>query len=56
MLRVLAKRGCARSVAVMRPTVSVRLFSDDAEEEMDPKAIQAIVDAKVTKANQTGEH
>jgi len=50
---VISRQSAARGVAAIRPSASVtRSFSDDAE-EMDPKAIQAIVDAKITKANQT---
>jgi len=53
LVRVLSRQAAARGVVAIRPTMSVtRSFSDDAE-EMDPKAIQKIVDAKITKANQT---
>jgi hypothetical protein len=49
--RVASRGVAARSMAVIRPSMG-RSFSDEAE--MDPKAIQAIVDAKIFKANQTG--
>jgi len=53
MLRTLVQRQ-ARSVAALKPSASVpvRFFSDEAEDK-DPKAIQALVDQKVLKANQT---
>merc|ERR1719162_2599133 len=54
MLRVISRTAAARGVAAIKPTVSavpVRFFC--AEPEEDPKAIQAIVDAKVAKKNQT---
>ena len=55
MLRASGTTAARRAVAVFKPTrTATRLFSDEAE-ETDPKEIQAIVDAKVRKANQTGD-